>query len=87
MRLTPELKAMLKIAERRIGRSRDRPFRPIPVSQFIGSAAAQIIEGGCSEFCIITIWGYSLCVVCCKVNGARFCVPIIRRELTEALMQ
>jgi hypothetical protein len=87
VRLTPELKAVLKIAGRRIGRGRDRPFRPMPVSQFIGRAADLIIEGGCSEFCIITILGYSLCVICCKWNGARFCVPIIKRTLTGALIQ
>ena len=87
LRITPELKALLNRAERRMGRGRDRPFRPMPVSQFISKAAALIIEGGCSEFCIITIFGYSLCVICCKVNGARFCVPIIRRELTGAIMQ
>jgi len=85
VRITPELKAVLKNAERRIRRGGDRPFRPMPVSQFIGSAAGLIIEGGCSEFCIITVWGYTLCVICCRVNGARFCVPIVRRGLAEAL--
>lgn len=77
VRLTPELRAVLKIARRRIGRRRDGPFRPMPVAQFIG-VAESIIVGQCHEICFITIWGYELCVFCCDSPGRPWCSIVIR---------
>jgi hypothetical protein len=88
VRLTPELQAALKIARRRIRRGRDRrPFRPVPVSQLVGSALGMIIDGGCEEYCFITILGYRLCVLCCKWNSQRWCGPIIERTLAGAFIR
>lgn len=83
-RLTPELQRMLNAAQRRTGRRRGKPFRPVPVAEFLGkSAIAQtVIEEGCQEICIITIFGYDICVICCKVAGGPwYCGPIVRPAL------
>jgi hypothetical protein len=82
IRLTPELQTMLSNARRQIGRHRDRPFRPMSVAQFMGKGgvAETIIEEGCYEFCI-TVWGYEVCVVCCKSVGPWWCAPVVRTVL------
>jgi hypothetical protein len=85
VRLTPELQKMLKTAQRRIG-GRDRPFRPMPVSQLISRALGEIIDEGCDEFCFITILGYEICVLCCKWGGQRWCGPIIKRTSAGGLI-
>jgi hypothetical protein len=72
IRVTPELQAMLKVAQRRISRRRDGPFRPVSVAQFMHGAAELIIEGTCSEVCL-TVGGYGFCVVCCGSGRSRFC--------------
>lgn len=84
IRLTAEFQRMLNNAQRRIGRHREKPFRPVPVAEFLGKArvAAAIIEEGCHEFCIITILGYEICVFCCKVvGGPWYCGPIVHTVL------
>ena len=86
-RLTPELRAMLKAARRRIGRRRDGPFRPMSVAQFIGGAAELIIMGECHEYCIITILGYDLCVFCCDFGGFSSCSIVIQPTLLGRLFQ
>ena len=80
VRITPELQALLKVAQRRIGRRRDGPFRPMSVVQFTSRAIETIVEGACHEFCFITVWGYSLCIVCCDWVG-RVCFIVLRPEL------
>ncbi len=82
IRLTPELQTMLSSAQRRIGRHRDRPFRPMSVAQFMGKGgvAETIIEVACHEFCI-TVWGHEVCVVCCKSIGTWWCAPVVRTVL------
>jgi hypothetical protein len=73
VRMTPELQAMLNAAHRQSGH-RERPFRPMPVGQFISGVAELIIEvpGTCSEFCL-TVGGYGVCFVCCGSGSYRFC--------------
>ena len=77
VRFTPELQKMLTIAQRRFG-GRGRPFRPMPVAQLMSTALGEIIDGGCEEFCFITILGYEVCVLCCTWAGQRWCGPIIK---------
>jgi hypothetical protein len=72
VRLTSELQAMLNVAQRRIGRRREGPFRPMSVAQVMSRTAETIIEGTCSESCW-TIGGYGFCVVCCGFGSSRFC--------------
>ncbi len=80
VRLTPELQTLLNVARRRIGRRRVGPFRPMPVVQFTSRAIETIIIGTCHEFCFITVWGYSLCMVCCDLFGD-VCFIVLRPEL------
>lgn len=81
VRLTPEIQAMLNAARRRVGRGRQRPFRPMAVAQFMGGVAETIIEGGCTESCI-TIWGHAICLTCCDLYpGGRVCSITIRETL------
>ena len=80
VRVTPELQAMLIVARRRVGRRRGGPFRPMPVAQFISRAIETIVEGTCHEICFITIWGYSLCLVCCNFIGD-VCFIVLRPEV------
>ncbi len=87
VRLTPELQAMLKVAQRKMRRRRDRPFRPMPVAQFMSRVAETIVEGLCSEVCVI-IEGYGVCFVCCPSGGSRVCfirivVPRAQGELLQ----
>lgn len=84
IRLTPELQRMLSSAQRRIRRRRNRPFRPMPLAEFLGkrSVAELVIEEGCQEFCIITIFGHDICLICCKtVGGPWYCGPIVHAAL------
>ena len=80
VRLTPELQTLLNVARRRIGRHRDRPFRPTSVAKFMSGVAETIIVEGCHEICI-TVWGYEICLVCCKSAGQWWCAPVIRTAL------
>jgi hypothetical protein len=85
VRLTPELRAMLKTAQRQIGRHRDGPFRPMSVARFMSGVAELIIEGTCSEFCL-TVGGYGICFVCCGFGSTRFCfIRIVVRDSGELL--
>ena len=87
VRITPELQALLKVAQRRIGRRRDGPFRPMSVAQFMSRTAETIIVGTCSEFCL-TIGGYGVCVVCCGSGSSRFCfIRIVVPESEGGLLQ
>jgi hypothetical protein len=87
VRITPELQALLKVAQRRIGRRRDGPFRPMSVVQFMSKAIESIIVGTCSEFCL-TIGGYGFCVVCCGVGSSRFCfIRIVVPKAQGGLLQ
>ena len=72
VRLTPELRAVLKVARQRMGRRRNVPFRPTSVAQLMSRTVDLIIEGTCSEFCW-TVGGYGVCVVCCGFGSSRFC--------------
>ena len=81
VRLTPELQAMLRVAQRRTGRRRDGPFRPMSVAQFMSRTVELIVEGTCSEFCLIFA-GYGVCFVCCGSGSSRFC--FIRIVVPEA---
>ncbi len=69
IRLTPELQSMLKVAQRRIGRRGDRPWRPMSVVQFMSVAYVWI---DCHEICV-TIWGHRVCLFCCKFGGRWGC--------------
>ena len=83
IRLTPDLRKMLIRAQRRI-RRRAKPLRPLTVAEFLGKSrvAEMIIEEGCREFCIITIFGYDICVICCKTAGGPwYCGPIVHAAL------
>lgn len=81
VRLTPELQTLLNVARRRVGRHRDRLFRPMSVAQFMSGVAETIIEEGCHEICIITVLGHDICLVCCETAGQWWCAPIIRTAL------
>lgn len=78
VRLTPELRALLNVTQRRTGRRRDRPFRPMSVGQFMGGAAERIVEGPCREICFITIFGYDLCVLCCDWGDLGWCAIVVQ---------
>lgn len=87
VRLTTELQAMLKAAQRQMGRRRDRPFRPMPVAQFMSRVAATIVEGTCSEVCW-TIGGYGVCFTCCGQGSSRVCsIRIVVPRAQEGLLQ
>jgi len=78
---------MLKVAQRRIGRRRDGPFRPMSVVQFMSRTAESIIVGTCSELCLI-VGGYGICVVCCGVGSSRFCfIRIVVPESEGGFLQ
>ena len=84
VRPTPELQRLLSGAQRRIRRRGDKPFRPVSVVQFLGRSrvAETIIEEGCQEFCIITIFGHDICIICCKAAGGPwYCGPIVHPAL------
>ena len=87
VRMTPELQAMLKTAQRAMGRHRNRPFRPMSVAQFMSGVAETIVEGTCSEFCL-TIGGYGVCFVCCGFGSTRFCfIRIVVPRAQGGLLQ
>ncbi|HET9001670.1 MAG TPA: hypothetical protein VFP86_18660 [bacterium] len=80
VRLTPELQAMINAARRRMGRRRERPFRPMTVVQFMG-VAELIITATCSQHCI-TVWGHVICLFCCDFpSGRRECSITISEAL------
>ena len=79
VRLTPELQAVLKVAQRRLGRRRDRLFRPMSVARFMSGAAELVVT--CREFCI-TVWGHVICLFCCRFGGRWDCF-IYRRPTLE----
>lgn len=84
VRLTPELQAMLKVAQRRIGRRGDKPWRPMSVVQFMSGTAEIVVT--CREICI-TVWGYRLCLFCCRFAGRWDCFIYIRPGLEGGLLQ
>jgi hypothetical protein len=56
----------------------------VSVVEFVGKSrvAETIIEEGCREFCIITIFGRDICIICCKiVGGPWYCGPIVHPAL------
>ena len=83
VRLTPELQAMLKVAQRRIGRRGDKPWRPMSVVQFMRVVYLWV---DCRVFCV-TIWGHRVCVVCCKVGGRWSCTISSVPEAGGMLLQ
>lgn len=83
VRPTPELQALLKAARRRIGVP-DRPFRPMPLAQFMNGVAETIVQGPCQETCI-TIGGYGVCFYCCGIGRERWCsIRIVVPKEAEA---
>ncbi len=88
VRITPELQALLKVAQRRIGRRRNAPFRPMSVAQFMSrTTELTIVVGTCSESCF-TIGGYGFCVVCCGFGSSRFCfIRIVVPRAQRGLLQ
>lgn len=64
VRLTAEAQAVLNAARRRMGR-REKPFRPMPVAQFLSGVSGIIVWPNCYWICITT----SLCLFCCDYGG------------------
>jgi hypothetical protein len=80
VRLTPELQAVLKVAQRRIGRRSDGPFRPMSVARFMSRGAELVAD--CYWICI-----YRLCLYCCKIGMRWDCWIYISPGLEAGLRQ
>jgi hypothetical protein len=80
VRLTPELQAVLKVAQRRIGRRRDGPFRPMSVARFMSRVAELVSD--CYIICI-----GRLCVYCCEIGPRWDCWIYISPDLEARLLQ
>jgi hypothetical protein len=79
VRLTPELQAVLKVAQRRIGRRRAGPFRPMSVARFMSRGAELVAD--CYWICI-----HRLCLYCCKIGMRWDCWIYISPGLEAGLL-
>jgi hypothetical protein len=74
VRLSTEIRSLIRAAQRRLGDPPDREWRPVPVVEFLQNTATIVIEGTCYLFCI---WG--ICIFCCSFGRGwgRHCSIIV----------